>query len=92
MALDAFTDMQSGITLSGGSSTNTVAAHALGEVRFVDNEQRGHLITQIEAVLARSTIPMSKTSSSGKATLSLRRPTPYAGAPEQAARRSQCAL
>ncbi|WP_428412636.1 M20 family metallopeptidase [Pararhizobium sp.] len=67
-ALDALTDVRSGITLnvglvSGGSSTNTVAAHAVGEVdvRFVDNEQRGRLITQIEAVLARSTMPMSMT-------------------------------
>ena len=63
-ALHALTDVENGITLnvglvSGGSSTNTVAAKASGEVdvRFVDGEQRGRLIADIEAILARSTVP-----------------------------------
>jgi glutamate carboxypeptidase len=67
-ALHALTDVKSGITLnvglvSGGSSTNTVAAEATGEVdvRFVDNVQRDRLITDIEAILARATIPTTTT-------------------------------
>ena len=63
-ALHARADVENGITLnvglvSGGSSTNTVAAKASGEVdvRFVDGKQRGRLIADIEAILARSTVP-----------------------------------
>ncbi|KSV72199.1 hypothetical protein N183_26900 [Sinorhizobium sp. Sb3] len=67
-ALDALTDVPQGITLnvglaSGGSSTNTVAAKASGEVdvRFIDGEQRERLITDIEAILGRSTVPGTTT-------------------------------
>lgn len=66
--LHALTDVDSGITLnvglvSGGSSTNTVAAQAIGEVdvRFVDNFQRDRLIAEIEAILVLPTIPRSTT-------------------------------
>ncbi|KQY21124.1 M20 family metallopeptidase [Rhizobium sp. Root482] len=63
-ALHGLTDVERGITLNvglvnGGSSTNTVAAKASGEVdvRFVDGEQRGRLITDIEAILAGAIVP-----------------------------------
>jgi glutamate carboxypeptidase len=63
-ALHGLTDVERGITLNvglvnGGSSTNTVAAKASGEVdvRFVDGEQRGRLITDIEATLAGAIVP-----------------------------------
>ncbi len=67
-ALHGLSDVAAGITLnvglvSGGSSTNTVAAKASGEVdvRFVDNEQRSRLIADIEAILMHSTVPMATT-------------------------------
>jgi glutamate carboxypeptidase len=62
-ALHALTDVAEGITLnvglvSGGSSTNTVAARAAAEldVRFIDNTQRERLIGQIEAILRNPTV------------------------------------
>jgi acetylornithine deacetylase/succinyl-diaminopimelate desuccinylase-like protein len=62
-ALHALTDVAEGITLnvglvSGGSSTNTVAARAAAEldVRFIDNTQRERLIRQIEAILRNPTV------------------------------------
>ncbi|HEY4193569.1 MAG TPA: M20 family metallopeptidase [Mesorhizobium sp.] len=68
-ALHALTDVAAGMTLnvglvSGGSSTNTVAASAAAEldVRFVDNAQREHLIRQIEAILTTSSVEGTATS------------------------------
>lgn len=62
-ALHALTDVPRGITLNvglvdGGSSTNTVAAKASGEVdvRFVDGAQRERLIFEIEAILGCATV------------------------------------
>lgn len=67
-ALHGLTDVQQGITLnvglaSGGSSSNTVAAKATGEVdvRFIDGQQRGRLIADIEAILGRATVPGTTT-------------------------------
>jgi len=67
-ALHALADVESGITLNvgivrGGSTTNTVAAHAIGEVdvRFVDTVQRNRLVKDIEAILAAPVIPLSTT-------------------------------
>jgi len=67
-ALHALSDVESGITLnvglaSGGSSTNTIAAKAVGEldVRFVDNVQRARLIEDIEAILAQPVIQSTTT-------------------------------
>lgn len=62
-ALHALNDIPNGITLnvglvSGGSSTNTVAARAFGEldVRFLDSEQRDQLIVEIDRILNHSAI------------------------------------
>ncbi|MCW5710574.1 M20 family metallopeptidase [Shinella sp.] len=67
-ALHALTDIKQGITLNvglagGGSSTNTVAAKASGEVdvRFVDGAQRERLIVEIEAILGRVTVAGTRT-------------------------------
>jgi glutamate carboxypeptidase len=67
-ALHALSNVQQGITLNvglagGGSSTNTVAAKASGEVdvRFVDGQQRDRLIADIEEILGRSTVPGTTT-------------------------------
>lgn len=63
VALHALADVPQGITLNvglagGGSSTNTIAAKASGEVdvRFVDDRQRVKLIADIEAILRRSAV------------------------------------
>ncbi|MCR6502387.1 M20 family metallopeptidase [Shinella sp. CPCC 101442] len=86
-ALHALTDVQQGITLnvglaSGGSSSNTVAAKAAGEVdvRFVDGRQRDRLIADIEAILECSTVP-GTTTVFGRQSESL----PLAPTPENAA-------
>lgn len=86
-ALHALTDVPQGITLnvglaSGGSSTNTVAAKASGEVdvRFVNGQQRDRLIADIEAILSRPAVPGTTTTFERKS-----ESLPLAPTPENAA-------
>lgn len=86
-ALHALTDVPQGITLnvglaSGGSSTNTVAAKASGEVdvRFVNGQQRDRLIADIEAILGRPAVPGTTTTFERKS-----ESLPLAPTPENAA-------
>ncbi|MCF8479348.1 MAG: M20 family metallopeptidase [Rhodospirillum sp.] len=69
VSLDALTRVDEGMTLTvglvnGGTSVNTVAARAHGELdaRFVNRHQREHLIAEIERVLSVSIIPGTRTS------------------------------
>lgn len=67
-ALHALSRVEEGMTLSvglvnGGSSSNTIAAHASGEldVRFVTRQQRSELIDNIEAIFRTSYVAGTST-------------------------------
>jgi glutamate carboxypeptidase len=69
VSLDALSQVEEGMTLTvgladGGTSVNTVAAQAHGELdaRFVNRHQREHLIAEIERVLSVSIVPGTSTS------------------------------
>lgn len=67
LRLHALTDLDRGVTVNvgvvgGGTTLNTVAAHAFGEldVRYIDPADRDRLLAAVEAIVAAEDVPGSR--------------------------------